>query len=156
MSQAAKIPPKALEAGLTSEECDFFKARVIDYHAAWSPGRETFDIRKTEPYYSKSSELTAYDVVDTNGVIKGWENYKAELLQIMQGWLDFNISLTKPDVEVFRHGDIVWTTSTFQIKGMLQNGQSLEAIGRTSLVWKHQDDGNWLIVHEHSSVPISD
>ncbi len=144
-----------MQTTLTSAESEMFKALVVDYHAAWSPGHETFDISNAERYYSKDSELTAYDVMHTNGVIKGWENYKAELLQIMQGFADFNISLSRDDVEVFRHGDIVWTASYYRIKGMFKNSQPLESMGRTTLVWKRQEDSNWLIAHEHSSVPIT-
>lgn len=144
-----------MQATLTPEEREMFKALVVNYHAAWSPGHDPFDIRNAERYYSKGSELTAYDVMHTDSVIKGWENYKAELLQIMQGFADFNISLSRNDVEVFRHGDIVWTASYFRIKGMFKNGQPLESIGRTTLVWKRQEDSNWLIAHEHSSVPIT-
>ena len=143
-----------MQATLTPEEREMFKALVVDYHAAWSPGHDPFDISNAERYYSKGSELTAYDVMHTDSVIKGWENYKAELLQIMQGFANFNISLSRNDVEVFRHGDIVWTASYFRIKGMFKNGQPLESIGRTTLVWKRQEDSNWLIAHEHSSVPI--
>lgn len=144
-----------MQTTLTSAESEMFKALVVDYHAAWSPGHETFDISNAERYYSKDSELTAYDVMHTNGVIKGWENYKAKLLEIMQGFADFNISLSRDDVEVFRHGDIVWTASYYRIKGMFKNSQPLESMGRTTLVWKRQEDSSWLIAHEHSSVPIT-
>lgn len=143
-----------MQAVLTPEEIEMFKALVVDYNAAWSPGHDPFDISNAERYYSKDSELTAYDVMHTDGVIKGWENYKVELIKIMQGFADFNISLSRNDVEVFRHGDIVWTASYFRIKGMFKNGQPLESVGRTTLIWKRQEDGNWLIAHEHSSVPI--
>lgn len=144
-----------MQTALTPEESEMFKTLVVDYHAAWSPGHEPFNISNAERYYGKDDELTAYDVMHTDGVIKGWEKYKIELIKIMQGFADFNISLNKNDVEVFRHGEIVWTASYFRIQGMFKNGQPLESMGRTTLIWKHQEDGNWLIAHEHSSLPIT-
>jgi hypothetical protein len=88
-----------MQTTLTPEESEMFKALVVDYHAAWSPGHEPFNISNAERYYSKDDELTAYDVMHTDGVIKGWKKYKVELIKIMQGFADFNISLNKNDVE---------------------------------------------------------
>lgn len=136
------------------EECEIFKNLVHEYHAAWSPGRNPFKISNVERFYSTDADLTAYDLLHTDEVIKGWENYKAELIKIMDGLVDFSLTLTSDDVEVFLHGDIAWTTSYFRVKGMFKNGQALETIVRTSLVWRRQDQKRWLIVHEHSSVPI--
>ncbi|MBW4445667.1 MAG: nuclear transport factor 2 family protein [Spirirestis rafaelensis WJT71-NPBG6] len=143
-----------MQSTLTSEECQAFKNLVQDYYAVWSPGRNSFDISKAESFYSQGSELTAYDVFHTDGAIKGWDNYRAELTRIMDNFADFNIIMNKDDVEVFCHGDIAWTTSDFKIKGAFKNGQPIESVGRNSLVWQRQDNGRWLIVHEHSSAPI--
>ncbi len=143
-----------MQSTLTIQEREEFKNLVQDYYAAWSPGRNSFDISKAERFYSKGVELSAYDVFHTDGVIRGWNNYKAELTQIMDSFADFNIIMNKDDVEVFRHGDITWTASHFKIKGTFKNAQQIEAVGRNSLVWQRQDDRDWLIVHEHSSAPI--
>ena len=72
-----------MQATLTSEEREMFKALVVDYHSAWSPGRDPFDISYAERYYSKGSELTAYDVMHTDGATKGWENYEDAQLKAM-------------------------------------------------------------------------
>ncbi len=143
-----------MQRTLTREEREAFKNQVLDYHAAWSPGRESFDISKAERFYSKRPDLSAYDIMPTQGPILGWENYKAALNQIMDSFANFTLSLTPDDVQVFQHGDIICTTSDFKIQGTLANNQPIEGVGRTSLVWEYQSDGNWLIVHEHSSTPI--
>lgn len=143
-----------MQSTLIPKEREEFKNLVQDYLAAWSPGRNSFEISSAECFYSKGAELTAYDVFHTDGVIKGWDNYKAELTRIMNSFADFNIILNKDDVEVFRQGDIAWTASYFKIQGTFKSGQPIETVGRTSLVWQRQDDGRWLIVHEHSSAPI--
>jgi ketosteroid isomerase-like protein len=140
---------------LTPEKRETFKKQVLEYHAAWSPGCKPFDITNAERFYSKSPDLSAYDIMPTQAPIVGWESYKAALIQIMDGFADFTLSLTEDDVRVFAYGDVICTTSDFTIKGTLKNGQPLEGIGRTSLIWERQADGNWLIVHEHSSTPIS-
>jgi ketosteroid isomerase-like protein len=138
----------------TLTEREAFKDLVLEYHAAWSPGSRAFDIRNAERFYSQKSSLSAYDIMPTNGPIVGWENYKTELIRIMDGFAEFALVLTKDDVRVFRYGDIICTTSDFQIRGALKDGQPLEGVGRTSLIWELQEDGKWLIVHEHSSTPI--
>ncbi|MBW4505488.1 MAG: nuclear transport factor 2 family protein [Scytonematopsis contorta HA4267-MV1] len=143
-----------MQPALTDEEREAFKNLVVKYHAAWSPGREAFDIRNAKQFYSQKSSLSAYDIMPTKGPILGWENYKKELTHIMDGFAEFALFLTKDDVQVFRYGNIICTTSDFQIRGVLKNGQPLEGVGRTSLIWERQEDGNWLIVHEHSSTPI--
>jgi ketosteroid isomerase-like protein len=140
---------------INQEQEAFFKQRVLDYHAAWSPGCEQFDIAKAEHFYSQRPDLSAYDIMPTKEPIIGWENYKAELIQIMEGFAKFTLSLTQDDVRVFQYGNIICTTSDFRIQGTLKNGQPIEGMGRTSLVWELQADGNWLIVHEHSSTPIN-
>lgn len=140
---------------LTDKERQIFKKRVLDYHAAWSPGYEPFDIANAERFYSKHSDLSAYDIMPTQGPILGWENYKASLIKIMDGFANFIISLTEDDVRVFAYGDIICTTSDFTIQGTLKTGQPIESVGRTSLIWERQADDNWSIVHEHSSTPIS-
>jgi ketosteroid isomerase-like protein len=144
-----------MQQTLTNEEREAFKKQVLDYHAAWSPGYEQFDISKAERFYSKRPNLSAYDIMPTQGPILGWENYKAALIQIMDGFAKFTLFLTQDDVQVFQYGNIICTTSDFRIEGTLQNDQPIEGVGRTSLVWERQADGNWLIVHEHSSTPIS-
>jgi ketosteroid isomerase-like protein len=140
---------------LNNEEREAFKKEVLDYHAAWSPGHEQFDVSKAERFYSKRPDLSAYDIMPTQGPIIGWENYKVALLQIMAGFAKFTLFLTQDEVQIFQYGDIVCTTSDFRIQGTLKNGQPIEGVGRTSLVWELQANGNWLIVHEHSSTPIS-
>jgi ketosteroid isomerase-like protein len=140
---------------LNQEQEAFFKQQVLDYHAAWSPGHQQFDIAKAERFYSKTPNLSAYDIMPTQEPIIGWENYKAELIKIMESFAKFILSLTQDNVRVFQYGNIICTTSDFKIQGILKNGQPIEGIGRTSLVWELQADGNWLIVHEHSSTPIS-
>jgi ketosteroid isomerase-like protein len=139
---------------LTDEERDAFKKRILDYHAAWSPGQKPFNIASAERFYSKRPDLSAYDIMPTQGPILGWDNYKAALSQIMNGFADFTLSLTQDDIQVFQYSDVICTTSDFRIQGTLYNGQPLEGVGRTSLLWEHQADNNWLIVHEHSSTPI--
>jgi ketosteroid isomerase-like protein len=133
----------------------FFKQRVLDYHAAWSPGDKQFDISQAEPFYSKRPDLSAYDIMPTQGPVIGWENYKAALSQIMAGFAKFTLFLSQDNVQVFLYGNIICTTSDFKIQGTLKNGQPIIATGRTSLVWEQQADGDWLIVHEHSSTPIN-
>lgn len=143
-----------MQPTLTHEEREAFRKQVLDYHAAWSPGHEPFDISRAERFYSKRPDLSAYDIMPTQGPILGWENYKTSLIQIMDGFADFTLSLTPDNVQVFAYGNIICTTSDFKIQGTLKNGQPIEGIGRTSLVWERQVDDNWLIVHEHSSTPI--
>lgn len=143
-----------MQSTLTPEELEEFRNLVRDYYAAWSPGRNLFDISVAERFYSKGADLTAYDVFPTQGAIVGWENYKAELTRIMDGFQEFTLILNKEDIQVFRRGDITWTTSDFKIRATLKNGQSVEGVGRNTLVWEQQDSGGWLIVHEHSSSPL--
>jgi ketosteroid isomerase-like protein len=135
-----------MQSTLTNEEREAFKNQVLDYHAAWSPGHKPFDISSAERFYSKRPDLSAYDIMPTQGPILGWENYKTSLIQIMDGFANFTLSLTQDNVQVFVYG---------KIQGTLKNGQPIEGVGRTSLVWERQADDNWLIVHEHSSTPIS-
>jgi ketosteroid isomerase-like protein len=144
-----------MQSTLTHDERESFKKKVLDYHAAWSLGHKPFNISKAERFYSKRPDLSAYDIMPTQGPILGWENYKASLIPIMDGFANFTLSITQDNVQVFEYGNIICTTSDFKIQGTFKNGQPIEGAGRTSLVWERQADHNWLIVHEHSSTPIS-
>jgi hypothetical protein len=58
-----------MQPALTNEEREAFKDLVVKYHAAWSPGREAFDIRNVEQFYSQKPSLSAYNIMPTKGPI---------------------------------------------------------------------------------------
>jgi len=56
------------------------------------------------------------------------------------------------DAKVHRAGNLAWGTATWSGQGKLKNGNGVGLEGRWTVIWEKKS-GNWLVVHEHFSVP---
>ncbi len=56
----------------------------------------------------------------------------------------------RDDLNVFRRGDLVWTTVLHGIDAQLENGKELKFVQRQTGIWEKRD-GNWVMIHEHLS-----
>jgi ketosteroid isomerase-like protein len=112
---------------------------------AWDSGGPA----QAAPFYDKKPPDVFFDVRPLQ--YRGWDAYKSGAEQDLSGfeYLKFHLN---SDAQVHRAGNIAWGTATCSGEGKLKSGNKLGLEGRWTVIWAKQD-GKWLIVHEHLSVP---
>jgi ketosteroid isomerase-like protein len=143
---ATPPPPPAPEPIKKQDATAEFKPLVEKILAAWM----TLDAKNAAPYYAKDAGLTFYDLAPLK--YSGWSEYEAGFQKIAAGMKSMKLAL-EPDLQATRYGDIAWTS--FTVKGEMEpkEGKAMTMDVRISDVFEKRD-GQWIIVHEHVSVPI--
>jgi len=125
-----------------------FRKLIDDYCVAWS----SRDIANAAKFYVKDDNLVFYDVTPFS--YAGWKSYT---IGAQKNLLDnaTSISLTAgKDLKVTRHGNIAWTTVSMHFTDKTKDGKTMEAEIRYTGIWEKRGK-NWLLVHEHLSVPAN-
>ncbi|MGV2826688.1 nuclear transport factor 2 family protein [Myxosarcina sp. GI1(2024)] len=60
----------------------------------------------------------------------------------------------RDDLNVFRRGDLVWTTVLHDLVALLEDGKELKLVQRQTGIWEKRE-GKWVMIHEHLSAPSS-
>jgi ketosteroid isomerase-like protein len=130
-----------------SENVEFRRLINEDYAAL-----NTLDAEAFAKLYARDRDLIVYDIAPLE--YKG----QAALKQGIQKNLFDNLTKFKisanDDLRVTRQGDFAWTTFTWHLDARFKNGRHLQTNGRQTDIWERRN-GNWLIVHEHTSAPLS-
>lgn len=124
-----------------------FRKLIDDYCAAWSTGNTDAPAK----YYAKDAGLVFYDVTPFS--YHGWSEY---VPGVHKALLDdaASASLTAgKDLKVARHGNIAWTTVPMHFVEKTKEGKTVEADLRYTGIWEKRGS-QWLLVHEHISVPF--
>lgn len=125
-----------------------FRKLIDDYCAAWSTGKPDNPAK----FYARDASLVFYDIAPFQ--YHGWKEYHDG---VQKEFFDnaSSASLTAgKDLKVTRRGTIVWTTVSMHLSEKTKDGKSTEAEIRYTGIWEKRG-ANWLIVHEHLSVPMS-
>jgi ketosteroid isomerase-like protein len=59
------------------------------------------------------------------------------------------------DFEATQRGDLAWSTATLHYEFKMQDETNNPADGRQTIIW-HRKGKDWLIVHEHLSIPMGE
>lgn len=121
------------------------KALMSKILAAWNTG----DPAKAAPFYDKTPTNVYFDFAPLQ--YKGWNEYDAGVKQAMATFQSLKFTL-HDDAKVHRAGNTAWGTATWSGQGKLKNGNGVSLEGRWTCIWEKKG-ANWLIVHEHFSVP---
>jgi ketosteroid isomerase-like protein len=130
-----------------------FKSLTNRYYAAWSKIDENWSIETPAQMYAKDTACIFFDVLPPLEGYQGWEAFRENMEQSVYKNM-VSLLTGNDDVQVTHHGDIAWTTQTFHGISKSQDGKVEEFDGRSTLIWVKQDD-EWLIVHEHASIPFN-
>lgn len=151
MAQAKTPVPVAVSQ--SSDYADF-QQRINNYFAAWSKTTDNFNVETAAQFYVKDKSLFVWDILPPLKGYVGLEEYKTEIEKnAYDNFINFQLTANN-DLRVTRRGEIAWTTVSFHASGKLKNGRPINLDGRLTNIWLLQD-GKWLIVHEHSSIPLS-
>ena len=129
-----------------------FQTRMTAYFKAWSKTSAVFDKESAASFYTNSDNLFVWDVAPLKGYL-GWNAYKTGVDAVYANFERFTLT-GSDDLRLTRRGDVAWTTMTFHAQGKTKTGDSIDQMGRLTDIWE-RTQGKWRIVHEHSSVPIS-
>jgi ketosteroid isomerase-like protein len=113
--------------------------------AGWS----TLDPTKVAPFYAKDADLAFFDI--TPYKYKGWSEYEAGTKAAFAGFQSLQATVANPQVHA--QGNLAWGTGEVHMDVTMKDGTKLPLDTRWTLVWEKRGK-DWLIVHEHVSVPL--
>ncbi|MGF1525155.1 MAG: YybH family protein [Leptolyngbyaceae cyanobacterium] len=139
--------PAALATNRITDDV-FFKQLTDASYAAWN----TQNPEAVAEFYLKDPSIVIYDATPLK--YQGWQDFRFGIQTHLFDKLNrFQLSANN-DLHAIHYGDSVLTTFTYHLSAESKDGQAIEAEGRQTDLWQ-QHDGRWLIVHEHTSAPVS-
>lgn len=130
MRPAGPVPDRALVEKIWAGWATLDPANVAQYYA---PGPHTF-----------------FDIAPVK--YGSWDEYQAGVKNVLAAYKSARFTVND-DLAVHPHPDVVWATSTIKQEMTTAAGKVDMGVFRWTVVWENQD-GKWLIVHEHVSAPI--
>lgn len=129
-----------------SEDILLFKQVIANYCQTWST-----DVSSNQPDWEKVYRLYApidglmfYDAVTPHSFSKP-DQMKAAFPPVAKLTLN-----PRNDLQVYRYGDLVWTTVTQDIEAIGKDGSQFSMMQRQTSIWKYHL-GCWVMLHEHLS-----
>lgn len=142
-----QLQPAAFAATQSADD-QFFKQLTDKTYTAWN----TQNSKALADFYLNDPNLVVYDATPLK--YQGWQDFKSGIQTHLFDKLNRFQLTANDDLHATHNGDLVWTTLTYHLSAELKSGQAIEAEGRQTDLWQ-QHDGRWLIIHEHTSVPVS-
>ena len=112
-------------------------------------GWSTLDTANVARFYA-SGPHTYFDIAPLK--YGSWEEYEKGVKAVLAGYKSARFTVND-DVDVHPHGDLVWATATIKEEMTTTGGKVEMGAFRWTVIWENQD-GKWLIVHEHVSEPV--
>ena len=139
-AQAKKPAAKKSPAGPAPD-----KAYLQKIWDGWS----TLDPANTAKFYA-SGPHTFFDIAPLK--YGSWEEYEKGVKGVLAGYKSAKFTVND-DAEIHPHGDLVWGTATVHEEMTSKAGKVEMGNFRWTVVFENED-GKWLIVHEHVSAPL--
>jgi hemoglobin len=122
-----------------------FVARMQKMGELWA----TLDTAKVAPNYAKDAQLAFYDVTPMK--YTGWAEYEKGVLAVFADVSSATFALGN-DARAVVRGNTAWGTATARFDLQHKDGTAEPLEFRWTVVWEKRGR-DWLIVHEHVSVP---
>ncbi len=136
-------PPKAAKKSAGPPPPD--KAYLQKIWDGWS----TLDPANVAQYYASGSHVF-FDIAPLK--YNSWEEYDKGVKGVLSGYKSAKFTLND-DLAIHPHGDLVWATATVKSEMTTKAGKVEMSDMRWTGVLENQD-GKWLIIHEHVSAPV--
>ncbi len=133
--------------GRTSNSSPDFKALMI----AEAQAIDTLDMANAARFHSKESGDVFYDIAPLK--YTGWAEYQAGTQKLMSQWTSMKCVLGD-DLQTHRQGSFAWGISTWHCDIVQKSGIKEGMDGRWTVIWERRGK-DWLVVHEHFSVPLA-
>src|SRR5579864_6790773 len=112
-------------------------------------GWSTLDPANTAKFYATGPH-TFFDIAPLK--YSSWDEYESGVKKVLADYKSAKFTVND-DADVHPHGDLVWATATVKEEMTTKKGKVEMGQLRWTVLWENQD-GKWLIVHEHVSQPI--
>jgi len=121
------------------------KAYLEKLLAGWSAG----DSASMAQYYAQG-DLLFFDVSPLK--YANWAEYQKGTAGLLKNYKSFKLTLGD-DAQIHQDGNVAWSAATIKEDAVTASGKHEMATWRWTAVFQNQD-GKWLIVHEHTSAPL--
>jgi ketosteroid isomerase-like protein len=122
-----------------------YKAYLQQIWDGWS----TLDPANTAKFYA-SGPNTYFDIAPLK--YSNWDEYEKGVKGVLAGYKSAKFTVND-DAAIHPHGDLVWVTATIADEMTSKAGKVEMGNMRWTAVFEDQN-GKWLIVHEHVSAPL--
>jgi len=112
-------------------------------------GWATLDPGNTAKFYAQGPHVF-FDIAPLK--YNSWEEYEKGVKGVISGYKSAKFTVND-DAELHSHGDLVWGTATIKEEMTDKAGKVNMGNFRWTVVFENED-GKWLIVHEHVSAPL--
>ena len=111
-------------------------------------GWSTLDPANTAKYYATGPHVF-FDIAPLK--YGSWDEYEKGVKQVLAGYK--SAKFTVDEAMVHPHGDVVWATAIIKEEMTTKAGKVDMGSFRWTVIWENED-GKWLIAHEHVSAPL--
>ena len=112
-------------------------------------GWSTLDPANVTKFYA-SGPHTYFDIAPLK--YGSWDEYEKGVKAVVAGYKSAKFTVND-DLDLHPHGDLVWGTATIKEEMTTTGGKVEMGTFRWTVIWSNED-GKWLIVHEHVSAPL--
>ena len=112
-------------------------------------GWSTLDPANVAQYYATGPH-TFFDIAPLK--YGSWDEYEKGVKEVLAGYKSAKCTVND-DAAIHPHGDLVWATATVAEQMTTKAGKVEMGNFRWTVVFENED-GKWLIVHEHVSQPL--
>jgi ketosteroid isomerase-like protein len=144
LSLSAQTKKSAMNKSTTGPAPD--KAYLQKIWDGWA----TLDPANTAKFYATSAPHTFFDIAPLK--YNSWDEYQNGVKGVLAGYKSAKFTVND-DAAIHAHGDLVWATSTIKEEMTNKSGKVEMGNFRWTVVFENED-GKWLIVHEHVSAPL--
>lgn len=137
-------PASAQMYGSSAADFPALMRKVLD---AW----ETKDPANAAPFYAKEASRAFFDLAPLK--YAGWAEYSEGVKKLIADFASYKFTVN-PDAQVQQRGNTAWATATLRMDSVMNNGAKSSMDVRWTVVWEKRGK-DWLIVHEHVSVPLA-
>jgi ketosteroid isomerase-like protein len=112
-------------------------------------GWSTLDPANVAKFYA-SGPHTYFDIAPLK--YASWDEYEKGAKAVLAGYKSARFTVND-DADLHPHGDLVWGSATIKEEMTTNAGKVEMGTFRWTVIWSNED-GKWLIVHEHVSAPL--
>jgi ketosteroid isomerase-like protein len=112
-------------------------------------GWSTLDPANVAKYYATGPHVF-FDIAPVK--YASWDEYQKGVKDVLAGYKSAKCAVND-DAEIHSHGDMVWATATIKEEMTTKAGKVEMGTFRWTVIWGNED-GKWLIIHEHVSAPL--
>ena len=141
ISSFAAAKKKAMPSGPAPDKASLQK--MLD---DWS----LLDSSKMAKYYAPGN-LNFFDIAPLK--YNNWAEYQTGVGNLLKGYKSLKLTMND-DAQIHQEGDLVWVTATVKEDAVTSAGKRELATMRWTVIFQYQDS-KWLIVHEHTSEPLT-